>query len=354
MKLKDLGYTNKIEKLRIENDLENFEIGRVTSEHKERYRVKTEQGEFDAEITGNLRYTANGREDFPAVGDWVALIIYDEHTAIIHKVLPRYSILSRKAIGQSSDIQIIATNIDCAFIVQAVDRDFSINRMERYLSICNSTNIQPVMLLNKIDLIEETLLSQMTESIQHRIKNVPLFAISNHTEQGLEQLKEFILKDKTYCLLGSSGVGKSSLLNTLMGEEKMKTNAISGHSNRGQHATTHRELIVLRDGGILIDNPGMREIGITDSIGDLEKTFKSLLELSKYCKFNDCTHTTEVNCAVITAIENGKLDRASYENYLKMKKERAHYETSTFEKKKREKQFGKMVKHYQKRKNRNR
>lgn len=353
MKLKDLGYTSNIENLRIENNLESFEIGRITSEHRERYTVKTENGEYDAEITGNLRYTANSREDFPAVGDWVALIIYDEHAAIIHRIIPRYSVLSRKAIGQLGDIQIIATNIDYAFIVQAVDRDFSINRIERYLAICNSAKIQPAIILNKIDLIDESILKQYIESIQNRIQDIPLFAISNMSEQGIEKLRAFIKNGKTYCLLGSSGVGKSTLLNTLIGEDVMKTIAISEHSNRGQHATTHRELKVLPNGGIIIDNPGMREVGITDTTGDLEKTFEKLHELSKQCKFKNCTHVTEMGCAVITAIENGELDKATYENYLKLEREKAHYETSVFEKRKREKQFGKMIKHYQKRKNRN-
>src|SRR5512138_1829257 len=155
MKLEDLGYTNKLEKFRIENNLKDFEIGRVISEHKERYVVKTEKGEFESEITGNLRFSARGREDFPAVGDWVALTTYDTDFAIIHKIFPRYSVISRQAVGQFGEIQIIATNIDYALLVQSADRDFNINRLERYLTICHSSRVSPVIILSKIDLTDE-------------------------------------------------------------------------------------------------------------------------------------------------------------------------------------------------------
>lgn len=351
MKLEHLGYNNKIEKLKIELNLEDFEIGRIISEHKERYTVATEKGIFDAEITGNLRYTANTRKDFPAIGDWVALVIYDSYRSIIHKVLPRNSIISRKSVSSPADIQIIAANIDYAFIVQAVDRDFSINRMERYLTICNASNIQPIIVLNKIDIITEVLLMELINNIKKRITNVPIFPISNTTKQGIEKLKEVILNGKTYCLLGSSGVGKSTLVNTLAEKQLMKTQNISPHSIRGQHSTTHRELIILENHGILIDNPGMREVGITDAPDGLEQTFEIIIENSKSCKFKDCTHTVEVECAVIRAVETGEIDKSSYENYLKMEKEKVHFEATISEKRKKDKDFGKMIKQYQNMKN---
>lgn len=348
MKLEDFGYNDKIEKLKIEHHLEGFEIGRIISEHKERYVVTTEKGEFDAEITGNLRYTANTREDFPAVGDWVALIIYDSYNTIIHKVLPRNSIISRKAVGRFGDLQIIAANIDYAFIMQAVDRDFSINRIERYLTICHTSNIQPFIILTKIDLISEVLLNELIATLKKRINKVPVIAISNTSKQGYKELKEGIVKGKTYCLLGSSGVGKSTLVNTLANKELMDTKNVSSFSKRGKHTTTHRELILLDNGGILIDNPGMREVGITDTSHGLEKTFETIFEHSKHCKFKDCTHTIEIGCSVIEAVEIGKIDESSYNNYLKMKKEEEHFEASIAEKRKKEKDFGKMVKHFKK------
>ena len=353
MKLEDLGYTDNLEKLRIESDLKDFEIGRVVSEHKERYIVKTEKGESEAEITGNLRFSASSRLDFPAVGDWVALINYDPDFSIIHKILPRFSIITRQAVGQKSEIQIIAANIDVAFLVQAVDRDFNINRFERYLTICYSAKVNPVIVLTKTDLINDIKLAEITDSIRQRIKNVPVIAISNETQNGYEALKMIIEKGKTYCMLGSSGVGKSTLVNHLSGKNRMRTEAISDSTNKGRHVTSHREMVVLENGGILIDNPGMREVGIASSSGGLEITFDMIVSLSKNCKFKDCTHTSEVGCAVLEAVENGEMDNNSYENYLKMEREKAHFEATVAEKRNRDKQFGKIMKNYKKNVNNN-
>lgn len=197
MKLDDLGYNDKIEKSRIENNLEDFDIGRVISEHKERYIVKTEKGEFEAEITGNLRFSAKGREDFPAVGDWVALTIYDSGFSVIHGILPRFSIISRQAVSQFGEVQIIATNIDYAFLIQAVDRDFNINRLERYLTICYSSDVSPIIVLSKTDLIDEQRMNGILNDIKLRIKNVPVIAISNETQNGYEAIKKTIEKGKT-------------------------------------------------------------------------------------------------------------------------------------------------------------
>jgi len=348
MTLEDLGYHPDLELYRKEHALDGLGVGRVIAEHKERYIVKTAEKEYNAEILGNLRYTAQSRADFPAVGDWVAISEYNEDSVLIHAIFPRTSIIERQMVGKKGDKQIIAANIDYAFIVQAIDRDFSINRVERYLTICNASKVEPIILLNKIDLVTESVLQQMIEGIQKRIPNVPVYAISNASLQGINVLKEKIEKQKTYCLLGSSGVGKSTLLNTLSGEQLMTTDAVSTHSNRGKHITTHRELHVLKHGGILIDNPGMREVGITDAPKGLETTFESIAEFSQNCKFKDCSHTAEIGCAVKEALENGDIDQASYENYLKMAKEKEHFETSIAEKRKRDKVFGKLMKNYKK------
>ena len=323
MKLEDLGYNDKLRKLRVENNLSDFEFGRVIAEHKERYIVKTENGEYEAEITGNLRYSAKSRIDFPAVGDWVALTTYDTEFSVIHKILPRLSMITRQAVGQFGEIQIIATNIDYAFLIQAVDRDFNINRLERYLTICYSSKVKPIIVLTKTDLINEQKITEIKDSIKQRIKDIAVFAISNETHDGYEALKKYIEKGKTYCMLGSSGVGKSTLLNNLSGKTLMRTDTISQSTNKGRHITSHRELIVLESGGILVDNPGMREVGITDTSRGLETTFDRIIRLSLNCKFNDCTHINEVGCAVIEAVENGEIDKKSYENYLKMEREKA-------------------------------
>jgi ribosome biogenesis GTPase / thiamine phosphate phosphatase len=348
MKLEDFGYNDKLEDYVIENHLDNFEIGRVITEHKDRYIVKTIKGEFEAEITGNMRFTAKNREDFPAVGDWVTLITYDSDFAIIHNILPRSSIIKRQAIGQFGEVQIIATNIDYAFLVQSVDRDFNINRLERYLTICNSSGVKPLIILSKIDLINEARISQIVEQVKARIKNIPIIAISNETQIGYESIIKLIEKKRTYCMLGSSGVGKSTLLNNLSGKTKMRTDIISQSTNKGKHVTSHRELIILENGGILIDNPGMREIGIADSTSGLEITFDIIARLSQNCKFKDCTHTSEAGCYVLKAVEKGELDNAAYENYLKMEREKAHFESTIIEKRKKDKEFGKMYKNYKK------
>ncbi|MBK8644865.1 MAG: ribosome small subunit-dependent GTPase A [Saprospiraceae bacterium] len=348
MRLEDLGYNDKIENFRIEHNLENFEIGRVISEHRERYIIRTINGEFEAEITGNMRFNAKNREDFPAVGDWVTLTTYESDFAIIHNILSRFSIIKRQAIGQFGEVQIIATNIDYAFLVQAVDRDFNINRLERYLTICNSSKVKPIIILTKTDLIDEIQINEILNSIKIRIKNVPIIPISNESKKGYEAINTIIEKGKTYCMLGSSGVGKSTLLNNLSGKMLMKTDVISLSTNKGKHVTSHRELIILENGGILIDNPGMREVGIADTASGLETTFDMIVRLSSNCRFKDCTHTHEKGCSVLEAVEKGEIDKASYENYLKMEREKAHFESTIEEKRKKDKDFGKMVKNYKK------
>ena len=348
LRLKDLGYNSKFDKFKIENKLDSYEIGRVISEHKERYIVKTTKSEFEAEITGNMRFTAKSREDFPVVGDWVALITYEPDFGIIHKIFPRYSIIQRQAVGHFGEIQTIAANIDYAFLVQSVDRDFNINRLERYLTLCNSSKVKPIIILSKTDLINQNRITGILENLRARIKNIPVISISNETQEGYRELKATLKKGKSYCMLGSSGVGKSTLLNNLSGKALMRTDIISQSTNKGKHVTSHRELIILENGGILIDNPGMREVGIADSGSGLEITFDRIISLSQNCRFKDCTHTNESGCAVLLAIEKGELEKASYENYMKMEREKAHFESTVAEKRKKEKAFGKILKNYYK------
>lgn len=348
MNLEDLGYNNHLEAINRDGIPGDFEAGRVIAEYKERYTVRTIHGEYQAEITGNLRYTATSRENFPAVGDWVELMVHDPDFAIIHKVLPRHSVIKRQAVSQAGEVQVIAANIDVAFIVQAVDRDFNINRLERYLTLCHTSKVHPVILLTKTDLISENRLTGLIEDIQKRIENVPVLAVSNETLEGHDLLLEKIEKGKTYCLLGSSGVGKSTLLNHLSGKTIMKTNAISDSTRKGKHTTSHREMFFLDNGGIIIDNPGIREVGIADTGGGVETTFDRIVSYAQKCKFKDCTHIHETGCAVLEALEKGEIDEKAYENYLKLRREKAHFESSVAQKRKKEKQFGKVLKHYKK------
>ncbi len=280
------------------------------------------------------------------------LVMYNRFLQYLVKgwmnILPRSSIIKRQAVGQFGEVQIIATNIDYAFLVQATDRDFNINRLERYLTICYSAKVKPVIVLTKTDLTDDLRINEILNSIKTRIKNVPVIPVSNETKNGYEAINAFIEQGKTYCMLGSSGVGKSTLLNNLSGESLMRTDIISQSTNKGKHVTSHRELIILENGEILIDNPGMREVGIADSAGGLETTFDMIVRLSKNCKFKDCTHTTEIGCSVIEAVEKGEIDKASYENYLKMEREKIHFELTIAEKRKKDKKFGKMVSNYKK------
>lgn len=353
MTLEDLGYNTDLENYRKEQNLDSFDVGRVVAEHKERYIVRTATNEFEAEVIGNLRFTALDRSDFPAVGDWVAISGYDENKVLIHAIFPRKTILERTAAGTSGEKQIIATNIDHAFIVQSADRDFNLNRMERYLTISYDSGVEPILVLSKTDLISESQLNKILKMVKDRIKQVPLIPISNKTRTGYEKLLKHMRRGETYCVLGSSGAGKSTLINNISGHSRMKTGPISRSRGKGKHVTSHRELIVLDKQGILIDNPGMREVGIANAAHGLETAFDQIYSLSEKCKFKNCTHSHESGCAVIEAVEQGLLDRASYDNYLRMQKERMHFESSSAERRRKDREFGKMIKNYKKDKRRN-
>jgi ribosome biogenesis GTPase len=346
MNINDPGFPADLIAYLEENNLSDFSAGRVTQEHRERYVVSDGDKEYVAEVTGNLRFSGNSRTDFPAVGDWVTMTVYDSDQAIIHKILPRKSILERLAVGKPVETQIISTNIDAAFIVQAINNNFSINRLERYLTICYSANIEPVLVISKIDLSTEEEVLDAIGSLEKRDSRIKYILLSNMTLHGLDQVLDFIQKGKTYCVIGSSGVGKSTLINNLLKKNILKTGQISLSTNKGRHVTDHRELFVLENGGIIIDTPGMRELGIADSENGLEITFDLIVSLAKKCRFKDCTHIHEVGCNVIAAVNAGEIDKDSYENYIKLQREKAHYESTIAEKRKKDKAFGKLIKNY--------
>ena len=312
--------------------------------HRERYIVLTEAGELEAELLGNFRYTAESKTDFPAVGDWVAVAPYDDQKGLIHAVYPRHSSLERSAVGKTAEKQIIATNIDVGWIVQSLNRDFSLNRLERYVTICHTARITPVILLSKIDLVDAVTLNDHVKVVLERFQEISVFPFSNAEGTGLAAIEETLERGKTYCLLGSSGVGKSSLMNHLSGDQLMDTGEINERIGRGKHVTTHRELIQLPSGTLLIDNPGMREVGIADGSSGLEVTFHEIHELAYDCKFKDCTHINEKGCAVLAALDRGELAEDIYEHFLKLGREEAHYRATVHEKREKEKRFGKMVK----------
>jgi len=340
----NLGFNTELENFVLKNSLSSFTIGRVMQEHRERYVVSTGQNEYEAEITGNLRFSAVSRADFPAVGDWVAFNVFDSSQAIIHKILPRKSVLERQAVGKQNDKQIISANIDVAFIMQSLGNNFNINRLERYLTICHSATIEPVLIISKIDLSVHDDLEKAIADLEKREKKIKCFFLSNNTKQGLDGIVDFMEKGKTYCVLGSSGVGKSTLINNLLKRDVLETKEISLSTNKGKHTTSHRELFIIESGAIVIDTPGMREIGITENIEGIESTFEEIVQLSHKCKFSDCRHIDEKGCAILEALDNGIIDRASFENYLKIQREQQHFQASIAEKRKKDKDFGKMAK----------
>ena len=346
LKLIDLGLPKEISEKVKGIDPAEFSIGRITQEHRERYIVSDGENEYDAEITGNLRFSARSRSDFPAVGDWVVIKTYNNDQAIIHSVLPRKTALSRQAVGKAAEEQIICANVDVAFIVQAIINNFNINRLERYLTICNSSGIEPVLIISKTDLSDEAEIARAQSTLEKRDSKVRYILLSNETKEGLDQILNLIQKRKTYCVLGSSGVGKSTLINNLLNNDLLKTGQISHSTNKGKHITEHRELFVLENGGIIIDNPGMRELGITDNDEGLETTFQGISDIAKKCKFPDCSHTSESGCAVIDAVEKGLIDKDSYYNYLKLRKEQARFQTTVSEKRKKDKIFGRIQKNF--------
>ena len=351
MTLNDVGYNERIDRIIAGQDADGLQIGRVISEQKERYIVVTESGELEAEITGNMRFSAQGREDFPAVGDWVFLSVCDTGFGIITRILPRCSVIKRRAAGRSDEAQIIATNIDYALIVQAADANFNLNRIDRYLAICSDSGIQSMIVITKIDLFPESKIAEIAAALQNRIPGVPAILLSNETEIGLDLLRNKILKGTTWCMLGSSGVGKSSLLNKLSKKDVMKTGEISSSTSKGRHTTSYRELVVLESGGILIDNPGMREVGLTDDASASGTVFDTIRALASHCRFADCTHTHEAGCAVLGALESGELDRDVYNSFIKLEKEKQFFAMSRADHRKKDKDFGKMVKNYKREKN---
>ncbi|MCK3684782.1 ribosome small subunit-dependent GTPase A [Maribellus sp. YY47] len=336
------GFSEKVAGLI--GNIDPSELARVIIEHKERYIVQTETGVYQAEITGNIRFSARSRADFPAVGDWVRITPMDAQNAIILEVFPRYSSLSRQAVGKQADIQFIASNIDVAFIVQSVGHDFNINRLERYLALCYAGKIEPMILLTKVDLISQTEIDSLTDLIRKRLPNVKMITISSENGTGYNILEETMQPNVTYCFVGSSGVGKSTIINHLSNEEKLQTAAISTSTQKGRHTTTHRELFVLDNGSIVIDTPGMRELGMTDESSGIDLTYDQITELSDSCRYSDCTHTSEKRCAVLDAVENGDLSEETYQNYLKLKREQQHFSSTIHEKRQKGKEFGKMIK----------
>lgn len=345
MTIKDLGFTESLEAYIRENKLTEFTAGRVTREHRERYAVTTGDREYDAEITGNMRFAAASRADFPATGDWVAMKEYDHDKAIIYHLLPRKTILERQSVSSQGEKQIISANVDTAFIVQSIDnKNFNLNRLERYMAVCLSSGIEPVLVISKIDLVSEFDVENAVKSLGARHPGLKYVLLDNFRRQGLEQITAFMKRGLTYCVVGSSGTGKSTLVNNLLKKEVLKTGTTSTSTGKGRHVTEHRELFLLDNGAMIIDTPGMRELGVTDSDEGVRNTFREIEELASECRFHDCTHSGENGCAVRDAIEAGSIEPLALENYKRLLREQKHFSETIAERRKKDREFGKMAK----------
>ncbi len=323
-----LGWNEDLEK-EFAGFKDSCEVGRVAVEYKGLYKVYCEGRETLAAISGKMMYSAAERDDYPAVGDWVVLdkSAADSDRAIIRGILKRKSKFSRKSASNTVEEQIVAVNIDTVFICMSLNQNFNLRRLERYITMGWDSGAVPVVLLTKSDLCEDV--EEKLKETQEAAIGVDVHCISCADDSAAETVSSYIKPGHTLAFLGSSGVGKSTIINRLLGEERLDTQAISGEGDRGRHTTTNRELIVLPQGGIVIDTPGMREFHILDAEEGISKAFDDIESIAVNCKFSDCSHTTEPGCAVLEAIESGALIEARYNNYLKLKKEAEFVERKT-------------------------
>ena len=299
---------------------EGLMVARVAIEHRNTYILYSEFGELLGEITGKFRHQATQPEDFPAVGDWVVISIREsEKTATIHSILPRNSKFSRQSIGSITEQQIVASNIDTVFLVSGLDGDFNPRRIERYLILAWESGANPVILLNKADLCQN--IEDCLNQVEKIALGVPIITLSAANSQGLHALKPYLQPGKTVALLGSSGVGKSTITNQLKGETIQAVKAVRKGDDRGRHTTTHRELILLPNGSLIIDTPGMREIQIWASDTSLQSTFEDIETLAQECRFRNCQHGQEPGCRIQQALRSGELDESRFMSYQKLQKE---------------------------------
>jgi ribosome biogenesis GTPase len=292
-----------------------------------------------------MLFSAESSQDLPCVGDWVLVQYCDEGAfAIIHDLFPRRTLLRRKAAGKNVDYQMIASNIDHGLIVHSCGDQLNLRSIERYLVLVNEGHIEPIILLSKSDLANAEDLEKRLAETRLVHDSARVIPFSNVTPGGLAALEQTLKRGKTYCLLGPSGVGKTTLLNRLLGEEVFETNPVREKDGRGRHTTACRQLTVLENGALLVDTPGLRELGMIAVGESIEESFSDIHRLTEGCRFNDCTHTTEDGCAILLAVKTGEVSLQRYQSYIKLKKESDFHQLSYIQRRKKDRRFGRMIK----------